>query len=68
MPGDKYLGAVSYEFDGDRLSAGIVVVPGLTEHWIDPVIEQVYPLHEIGEAHKAMAENKNFGKLILLIN
>ena len=45
MPGDKYLGAVSYEFDGDDVRAGIVAVPGLTAHWIDPVIEQVYPLH-----------------------
>ena len=45
MPGDKYLGAASYEFDGDDVRAGIVAVPGLTAHWIDPVIEQVYPLH-----------------------
>jgi NADPH2:quinone reductase len=44
------------------------VVPQLASGRIIPVIEQVYPLHEIGEAHKAMAENKNFGKLILLID
>jgi NADPH:quinone reductase-like Zn-dependent oxidoreductase len=43
------------------------VVPQLASGRIIPVIEQVYPLHEIGEAHKVMAENKNFGKLILLI-
>ncbi len=44
------------------------VVPQLARGRIIPVIEQVYPLHEIGEAHKAMAENKNFGKLVLLID
>lgn len=45
MPGDKRLGAVSYEFDGSGLRTGIVEVPGLAEHWIDGMIEEVYPLH-----------------------
>src|SRR5579884_1311519 len=44
------------------------VVPQLASGRIIPVVEHVYPLHEIGEAHKAMAENKNFGKLILQID
>ncbi len=43
------------------------VVPLLASGKVKPIIEQVYPMHEIGEAHKAMAENKNFGKLILTI-
>ena len=45
MPGEKRLGAVSYEFDGDELRVRIAEVPGLTEHWIDAIIEELYPLH-----------------------
>jgi len=44
------------------------VLPLLARGQIRPVVEQVYPLHEIAEAHKVMAENKNFGKLILTID
>jgi NADPH2:quinone reductase len=44
------------------------VIPQFASSRIIPVIEQVYPLHEIGEAHKAMGENKNFGKLILKVD
>jgi putative PIG3 family NAD(P)H quinone oxidoreductase len=44
------------------------VIPQFASSRIIPVIEQVYPLHEVGEAHKAMGENKNFGKLILKID
>jgi len=35
---------------------------------VTPIIGQVYPLREIAAAHQAMAENKNFGKLILRID
>lgn len=45
MPGDKRLGAVSYEFQGQECRGGIVAVPGLAEHWIDNMIEDIYPLH-----------------------
>jgi 3',5'-cyclic AMP phosphodiesterase CpdA len=45
MPGDKRLGAVCYEFDRHQYRAKIVAVPGLTEHWIDGLIEELYPLH-----------------------
>jgi 3',5'-cyclic AMP phosphodiesterase CpdA len=45
MPGDKRLGAVSYEFQGANCRGGIVTVPGLAEHWIDNMIEDIYPLH-----------------------
>jgi len=45
MPGEKRLGAVRYEIDGAGLRAEIVDVPDLTEHWIDDLIEEIYPLH-----------------------
>ncbi len=44
------------------------VVPLLAKGKVIPIVEEVYPLHEIGKAHDAMAENKNFGKLILRID
>jgi NADPH2:quinone reductase len=40
-------------------------VPLLANSKIRPVVEQVYPLHEIAAAHTAMGENRNFGKLVL---
>jgi len=45
MPGEKRLGAVCYEIDGAELSVNIVAIPGLAEHWIDHLIEDIYPLH-----------------------
>ena len=43
------------------------VLPLLANGQVKPIVEQAYPMHEIGEAHKAMAANRNFGKLILTI-
>jgi NADPH2:quinone reductase len=43
------------------------VLPLLSNGRVRPVIEQVYPLEEIGEAHKVMGENKNFGKLVVRV-
>ena len=43
MPGENRLGAVVYDIDGGSLEAEIVEVPGLAPHWIDDVIEEVYP-------------------------
>lgn len=43
MPGEKRLGVVLYEIDGLALSAAITGVPGLSTHWIDDVINEVYP-------------------------
>jgi 3',5'-cyclic AMP phosphodiesterase CpdA len=43
MPGEKQLGAVLYELDGAALEAEIIDVPGLVPHWIDDVIDEVYP-------------------------
>lgn len=44
------------------------VLPLLASGQVKPIIEQVYPLEQIAEAHKAMGENKNFGKLIVRID
>jgi 3',5'-cyclic AMP phosphodiesterase CpdA len=43
IPGEKRLGAVSYEFDENGFSARICGVPGLAEHWLDDVLDEVYP-------------------------
>lgn len=43
------------------------VVPLLASARVIPIVEEVYSLHEIASAHVAMAENRNFGKLILRI-
>ena len=43
MPGEKRLGAVLYELDSTGFEAEISAVPGLTDHWLDDVIEEVYP-------------------------
>jgi hypothetical protein len=43
MPGEKRLGAVVYEINRGALEAEIVEVPGLAQHWIDDVVEDVYP-------------------------
>lgn len=45
MPGEKRLGAVRYEIDGVKLSAAICGVPGIKEHWIDDLLEEIYPAH-----------------------
>jgi NADPH:quinone reductase len=44
------------------------VLPLLASGKVKPIIEQVYPLEKIGEAHTVMGENKNFGKLILRVD
>jgi NADPH:quinone reductase-like Zn-dependent oxidoreductase len=43
------------------------VLPLLASGKVKPIIEQVYPLSEIAEAHQVMGENKNFGKLIVTV-
>lgn len=44
------------------------VLPLLASGKVKPVVERVYPLEQIGEAHKVMGENRNFGKLIVRID
>jgi NADPH:quinone reductase-like Zn-dependent oxidoreductase len=41
------------------------VLPLLESGKVRPIIEQVYGMEEIGEAHRVMGENRNFGKLIV---
>lgn len=43
------------------------VLPLLASGRVKPVIERVYPMEEIAEAHRAMSENRNFGKLVVKI-
>ena len=44
------------------------VVPLLASGKVKPVIDKVFPLAEIGEAHRVMGENKNFGKLVVKVD
>ncbi len=44
------------------------VLPLLANGKVKPVIDQVYPLEQIAEAHRAMGENRNFGKLVVRID
>lgn len=41
------------------------VLPLLANGKVKPIIEQVYSMNDVAEAHKEMGENKNFGKLII---
>jgi 3',5'-cyclic AMP phosphodiesterase CpdA len=43
MPGRNCLGAVRYEIAGASIEAKIRDVPGMALHWIDDVIDEVYP-------------------------
>ncbi len=44
------------------------VLPLLANGTVKPVIERVYPLHEIAAAHTTLAANQTFGKLILTLD
>jgi NADPH2:quinone reductase len=44
------------------------VLPLLANGTVKPIIDEVYPLDRIADAHRAMEENRNFGKLILRID
>jgi NADPH:quinone reductase len=44
------------------------VLPLLASGTVKPIIEQVYPLAEIADAHIAMGENRNFGKLVVRVD
>ena len=43
------------------------VVPLLTSGKVKPVIDRIYKMSEIREAHSRMESNENFGKIVLLI-
>jgi len=44
------------------------VLPLLASGKVRPIIDNVYPLEQIGEAHRVMGENLNFGKLVLRVD
>ena len=44
------------------------VIPLLASGRVLPIVEEVFPLHEISRAHGVMAENRNFGKLIVRLD
>jgi len=44
------------------------VIPLLASGKVKPVIDTVFPLDEIGEAHRIMGDNKNFGKLVVRVD
>src|SRR5712692_2789333 len=44
------------------------VLPLLANGKVKPVIDHVYPLEQISEAHRAMGENRNFGKLVVRVD
>jgi NADPH:quinone reductase-like Zn-dependent oxidoreductase len=41
------------------------VLPLFASSRIQPIVEDVFPLDEVGKAHSLMAENRNFGKYVL---
>jgi putative PIG3 family NAD(P)H quinone oxidoreductase len=43
------------------------VVPLLAEGTVKPVVDRVYSLNQIREAHTRMEANENFGKIVLLL-
>jgi len=44
------------------------VLPLLANGNVRPIIERVYAMEEIGEAHRVMGESRNFGKLIVKVD
>ncbi|NXV82667.1 QORX oxidoreductase, partial [Atlantisia rogersi] len=38
---------------------------GGTSPHLQPLVDSIYPLHEIAEAHRIMEENKNIGKIVI---
>ncbi|MGI3903633.1 MAG: metallophosphoesterase family protein [Janthinobacterium lividum] len=47
MPGRRMLGAVIHRLETD-VSSEIVAIPGLSQHFLDDVVEQVYPRLDTG--------------------
>jgi NADPH2:quinone reductase len=44
------------------------VIPLFASGQLRPIIEDVFLLHEIAQAHRAMAQNRNFGKYIMQVD
>jgi NADPH:quinone reductase-like Zn-dependent oxidoreductase len=41
------------------------VLPGFASEDLEPVIDRVYPAHEVAAAHRRMESNESFGKILL---
>ena len=56
---------------GEKLAAtsayASAVLPLLASGQVRPIIERVFPLEEIADAHRMMENNENYGKIILEI-
>jgi NADPH:quinone reductase-like Zn-dependent oxidoreductase len=46
----------------------VQVVPLLARGRVRPIVEEVFPIERISEAHKVMQANRNFGKLVLALD
>jgi NADPH:quinone reductase-like Zn-dependent oxidoreductase len=44
------------------------VVPLLASGVVRPVVDKVYSMNQVREAHKRMESNENFGKIVLMID
>ena len=44
------------------------VLPLLASGKVRPIIDHVYAMEEVSEAHREMEENRNFGKLVVRID
>lgn len=45
----------------------VQVVPLLARGRVKPIVEEVFPIERISEAHKVLQANRNFGKLVLAL-
>ncbi|MBX6365285.1 MAG: NAD(P)H-quinone oxidoreductase [Gemmatimonadetes bacterium] len=55
--------------EGEKIEAtrafADAVLPLLESRVVRPIVDTIYPMPEASEAHRAMEENRNFGKLVL---
>jgi NADPH:quinone reductase-like Zn-dependent oxidoreductase len=43
-------------------------VPRLARGALRPIVDSVYPLERLAEAHRCMEENRNFGKIVITLS
>lgn len=58
---DEYKSNLTNEF-------ATIVTPYFERGEIRPIVDMIYPIEQVGEAHKRMEANLNTGKIILQIN
>lgn len=57
---DEYKSRLTNEFS-------TIATPYFERGEIIPVVDKIYPIEKVGEAHKRMEENRNIGKIILQV-